>query len=67
MYFGAGRKQQAVGQAVEPVGSNERKRASAGEIHREQKKQPRSIAGRATEEAEFLKADVAVDQPWKWQ
>eukprot|EP00972_Heterocapsa_arctica_P000382 55219-Heterocapsa_arctica.AAC.1 len=38
MYFGAGRKQQAEEQAIEPAGSNERKRASAGKIHREQKK-----------------------------
>ena len=38
MYFGAGRKQQADEQAMETTGSNERKRASAGEIHREQNK-----------------------------
>eukprot|EP00972_Heterocapsa_arctica_P063958 9435732-Heterocapsa_arctica.AAC.1 len=38
MYFGAGRKQQAEERAMEPAGSNERKRASAGEINREQNK-----------------------------
>eukprot|EP00972_Heterocapsa_arctica_P054457 8024597-Heterocapsa_arctica.AAC.1 len=37
MYFGAGRKQQAEEPVKEPAGSKDRKRASAGKIHREKK------------------------------